>query len=257
MKVFRLTLAWSVALFALSLIASTLPPFGLYAETHVGGATIYPTFRFFRGGLQSKVTESTLERVFHDRLAGAFDRKGLAKRLASHLYALCSEHQLDPAFVLSVIQVESNFRTDVVSPAGAIGLMQMMPETARVVGGQIAEFGNRISKNPRLALTDPFLNLTLGVIYLKQLKDRYAGLSPYYPLAAYNMGPYRLDTLRANPSFKPEKTLKYYKDIMRGVGDWRHYKSRLAGPRKGSIQSRQTGLKPILDVVAEPTLRKI
>ncbi len=129
---------------------------------------------------------------------------------------------MDPAYVLSVIQIESSFRSSVVSPVGAVGLMQLMPATARYVAPRHG-IHRKITVSD---LRDPFLNLSLGVAYLRELRDRYAGLSAYYPLAAYNLGPARLDQLRARPGFKPTQTWKYYQAIMRGVNDWRHYGTR-------------------------------
>jgi soluble lytic murein transglycosylase-like protein len=207
---------------------------------------LYPVFRFFGGGPLARVTERTLERIFKDRFriaraAGSKvpdDGGKLERKLARHLYSLCRKYELDPAFVLSVIQAESSFRTDAISSAGAIGLMQIMPDTARVVARR-----NRIpALISKKGLKDPFLNITLGVTYLRELRDRYAGLSLYYHLAAYNMGPHRLDVLRAKPGFKPSQTLKYYQDIMKGVNAWRYY-----GPKQemkeAAIQARRSKVK--------------
>jgi soluble lytic murein transglycosylase-like protein len=97
--------------------------------------------------------------------------------------------------------------------------MQIMPETARVIAKRNGLAG-RITAD---SLRDPFLNLTLGVIYLRELRERYSGLSPYYQLAAYNLGPAKFDSLRSQPGFKPSKTLKYYQDIMKGISTWRFY----------------------------------
>jgi hypothetical protein len=256
MKYVVLTSFWSLIGFGGLLSASLFSSFGLHAETQMGEAKIYPTHRFYRGGVHSSVTEATLERVFFDRLTGgALARKGaekeretLSKRLASHLYDLCVEHRMDPAFVLSVIQVESSFRIEIESYAGAIGLMQVMPGTARMVAQKEKSLRALVAKNPKKALRDPFTNLTLGVKYLKYLRDRYAGLSPYFHLAAYNMGPYRLDQLRARPDFKPTQTLKYYENIMRGVGNWRYYgsrrRARAQSPRKAATQLNASKIKP-------------
>ncbi len=242
MKFVRLTCLWGAILFGLSFGASTVAPFGMSAEPRIsylmGDSMIYPTFRFYRGGAYASVTESTLSQIFTDRLLGTAVDGELPRRLASHLYRLCILNRMDPAFVLSVIQVESHFRTDAVSSAGAIGLMQLMPATARKVGAR------HVTK---AALQDPFLNLELGVTYLRTLRDRYSGLSAYYPLAAYNLGPHRLDALRAKPTFKPEKTLRYYQEIMRGVGDWRRYGSQALG-EVSTIPRARSALKAKPDV---------
>ena len=71
---------------------------------------------------------------------------------------VCRQHHFDPAFILSLIQVESSFRIKARSSVGAIGLMQLMPATALNVARD-----RRIRFAGERALTDPYLNLTLGV----------------------------------------------------------------------------------------------
>jgi len=189
----------------------------------------------------------TVERVLSDKLVGlpatVSDRPAYTKKLAKHFYRLCTQNDLDPALVLSLIQVESGFRADVVSPAGAIGLMQIMPGTAHHVARRDSPEQKRIKHD----LKDPFLNLRLGMIYLRELKDRYAGESPYYHLAAYNMGPSRLDSLRAKPGFSEKPSMKYVQDVMRGVSDWRHY----------GFQSLTIELKSKADVARKTIARNI
>jgi hypothetical protein len=247
MKYIRLIGLWGAILFGVSFGASAVATFGLSAGARVSDSMIYPAFRFYRGGAHASVTESTISRVFEDRLIGVSEGKDLPKRLAKHLLKLCVRHEMDPALVLSVIQVESSFRSDVVSPAGAVGLMQLMPATARTLTSRRVTFET---------LKDPFFNLELGVTYLKNLRKRYAGLSAYYPLAAYNLGPHRLDTLRAKPTFKPEKTLRYYEEIMRGIGDWRRYGSQALN-EVSTMPTKQSALKTRADAEFKPDLKSI
>ena len=87
--------------------------------------------------------------------------------------AAAKANNIDPLLVHSVIQVESNYNPFAVSSAGARGLMQLMPSTAR-------EFGVRDS-------FDPQQNIEAGVKYLKYLKDLYQ--DDRLALAAYNAGP--------------------------------------------------------------------
>ncbi len=84
--------------------------------------------------------------------------------------------------ILSVMREESHFNPEVRSVAGAIGLMQLMPRTAKYVGKKI---GLNITTG---SLVDPKINLKLGSTYLKQLMKRYDG-NLFYTLAAYNGGP--------------------------------------------------------------------
>jgi len=92
-------------------------------------------------------------------------------------------HRLDPYLVAGLIRQESLFQSDALSPAGAMGLMQIMPST----GSRMAEkLGIRDFKTSRL--TEPELNIRIGTAYLAELLDRY-GPDWNRILANYNAGP--------------------------------------------------------------------
>jgi soluble lytic murein transglycosylase-like protein len=113
--------------------------------------------------------------------AGAWAWAPLAERIAA-------EHGLDPALVLAVIQAESGGDPLAVSPAGALGLMQVMPD----------KFSP--GKDP----FDPEANLRAGCSYLRRMLDRYGG-DLESALAAYNAGPGAVDRWGGVPPF-PETT---------------------------------------------------
>ena len=88
-----------------------------------------------------------------------------------------------PGLVLGVMRQESSFDPKIVSNAGAHGLMQMMPQTAV----QLAKTAH-IADGP---LSDPEVNMRLGVAYLDGLLAKFGGVVPY-AVAAYNAGPHRV-----------------------------------------------------------------
>ena len=86
---------------------------------------------------------------------------------------------LDPALLQAVARQESRFTAGVESPVGAVGLMQLMPDTARELAGRRLEAAS---------LKDPALNSRLGARYLRQLLEQWQG-NPVLAVASYNAGP--------------------------------------------------------------------
>lgn len=110
--------------------------------------------------------------------------------MADYLFpviAIPTGGEVEPAFVLGLIRQESAFNAQAVSPAGAMGLMQLMPETAKQVAKQL-----KITKYEESRLTsDPKFNITLGRAYLDKMVERFGG-SYLLATAAYNAGPNRV-----------------------------------------------------------------
>lgn len=109
-----------------------------------------------------------------------------------------AQHQVDPNLVRAVIKAESSFNSKAVSRKGAMGLMQLMPETATAL---------RIS-NPY----DPEQNINGGVRHLRYLLDRFRGNVPL-ALAAYNAGESRVT--RDNRIPRISETREYVRRVLR------------------------------------------
>ncbi len=104
--------------------------------------------------------------------------------LADLIITKAAEHRLDPFLVLGIIKTESDFNRFAVSPKGAMGLMQLRPNTAETL------FDGELKGVEAVALTDNELNISLGTRYLEQLIRRFGDLR--LALEAYNRGPTRL-----------------------------------------------------------------
>lgn len=127
------------------------------------------------------------------------------------------EFQVDPLLIAAVIRVESKFKEQNVSNAGAIGLMQLMPDTAQWIAGQ-----SGIPYNNPADLAEVNLNIRLGSWYLAYLEKRFGG-SRAAAVAAYNAGPNRVDnwisTKQWDGSFEKSDNIP--------VGETRHFVQRV------------------------------
>jgi soluble lytic murein transglycosylase-like protein len=99
-------------------------------------------------------------------------------------------YQLDPDLVTSVIRAESDFNIHALSPKGAQGLMQLMPQTATQLGVHNA--------------FDPQANVEAGTRYLRELLERY-NFDLIKALAAYNAGPQRVEQYNGVPPYYETK----------------------------------------------------
>ncbi len=157
-------------------------------------------------------------RAKHDQ-----DIEARIERFAGSIARQAKAQGLDPALVRAVIRCESAGDEHAVSSAGARGLMQVMPATAKelVRLGKVRREGGWGDN-----LEDPDFNIRLGTIYLRMMLDRFGG-DVLLAVAAYNMGPTRLADLRAaHPELSsqelvdacaPAETQAYCRKVL----DWR------------------------------------
>jgi soluble lytic murein transglycosylase-like protein len=141
---------------------------------------------------------SFLQEASNNRhIAAPPDSPAAPKDLDAIIDRASSTHGVDRDLIVSVIRAESGFDARATSPKGAMGLMQLMPGTARDLGVTNAY--------------DPEQNVMAGTRYLKGLLDRYGG-DVRQALAAYNWG---MGNLERSSGALPEETRNYIARIMK------------------------------------------
>ena len=127
-------------------------------------------------------TEATLQKE-----GRVFAQEGLGKNLEELIRQAARFHRVDERLIKAVMRVESGGNPLAVSPKGALGLMQLMPQTAVLMG----------VKNP----FDPGENVSGGVKYLKLCLTRFSG-NLALALAAYNAGPQAVERYGGIPPYR-------------------------------------------------------
>lgn len=127
--------------------------------------------------------------------------------IAGSIHDASDRYDVPPEMILAVIRIESSFNTNALSHKGAVGLMQLLPSTARQMAREL-----RIDWTGEDILRDPSANIAMGTYYLTKLLGRFNDLS--VALAAYNHGPTRIADLAAARATLPmgytRKVLKHY-----------------------------------------------
>jgi soluble lytic murein transglycosylase len=136
----------------------------------------------------------------------------------SQLVLLAEVHALDPAHVAAVTRCESRFKTRAISPRGALGLMQLMPETGAWIAQQLG-----VTDFEAERLYEPSVNLQFGTWYLRYLLDRFGDWSG--ALAAYNAGPSNAERWQIDPSSVFPETRAYVHRVLRSVPVYRFFLS--------------------------------
>ena len=155
--------------------------------------------------------------------------KSDAYMLARTVMRLSERHMVSPGLLLSVVETESSFRYDVVSKAGAVGLMQLRPSTAAEIADRYHIRGYHSASD----LTNPVVNLELGTAYLAYLRSRF-GESVHY-LAAYNMGPTAMTTRIRNGQYELGALTDYVEKLHRRTLELR----RRASVKSKKVQGRR------------------
>jgi soluble lytic murein transglycosylase len=144
------------------------------------------------------------------------------------------KYKQDPYFIAAIIKEESQFRPEAISPAGARGLMQVMPAT----GGWIARI-NGISGYDQEKLFDADMAINIGTWYVSQLMKRFRN-DPLLVAAAYNAGPDAVQGWVAKSGYQGERDLfvevipysetrGYVKKVMRNYAEYKRIYEKTTG----------------------------
>jgi soluble lytic murein transglycosylase-like protein len=180
-----------LAFLALLLAASAVSAESFYVVQAPGHATLFTNARPASGKIiaELKFTSVSFAGRYWDTQPSAYDQL---------IHRTASAKGIDPALVKAVVHAESAFNPRARSRKGAMGLMQLMPDTARFLGVQ----------NPY----EPGQNIRGGVAYLAQLLIRYEG-DLKLSLAAYNAGPEAVDRYSGVPPYR--ETIDYVKRVLK------------------------------------------
>jgi soluble lytic murein transglycosylase-like protein len=193
------TLCWTTSCLKLALTVILLLP-GLVATGYIPHhyQTIEPVLT-----LQARAIEKPRPRelvkifsIVEANRPDIIERK--AWELSEVILNESSKYKLDPILILAVIDVESKFQFGAISPAGARGIMQIMPATGKFLVRSVRELAKEIKAEQFTPehLDNPIVNIKLGTYYLHDLRKTFQNVSK--ALIAYNLGPTELRSRMEN-----------------------------------------------------------
>ena len=148
--------------------------------------------------LQNK--QSLTSKTSFSNVMSHLSSKEMKQKLDPMIEQIANEHNVDPNLVKAVVEQESAYNPNAISKAGALGLMQLMPGTARELG----------VKDP----LNPVENVRAGTKYLSSLLNRYQG-NVIMALSAYNAGIKATDEHKGVPPFT--ETRNYVNGILKKI----------------------------------------
>ena len=147
----------------------------------------------------STVSAATLYESIYSDVASYHGSNEESRWITDAILYASDLYGVDPILLTAVMESESRFNFSAVSPAGAVGLMQIMPETGRGLGVDIY---------------DPFSNILGGAYYLRTLLDSFSGygtMAVTDAVAAYNAGAQKVIDYGGCPPYR--ETIQYVNNV--------------------------------------------
>ncbi|HET6583432.1 MAG TPA: lytic transglycosylase domain-containing protein [Nannocystaceae bacterium] len=144
--------------------------------------------------------QSTMSPVPIDHSPFSSEERARISAVDPWIAQAATKHRIDPDLLRGMVWVESRFDPRAQSPAGARGLMQLMPDTAKALARRI--------EGPRSDAYDPQFNVLAGTMYLSDMLARYRG-DMVLALAAYNAGPGNVDRWLEEDGELPPRSREY------------------------------------------------
>lgn len=131
-------------------------------------------------------TRAHVEQVLSERAPSLEEQD--RQRVADAIFSAQNEHGFEPSMLLALMAVESGFNPLARSHKGALGLMQVIPPSGRLMARELG-----IEWQGAQTLYDPVQNVRIGIAYLARMQETFRDLE--LSLAAYNVGPGRLQQI--------------------------------------------------------------
>jgi soluble lytic murein transglycosylase len=139
---------------------------------------------------------------FYDKIKTEIEKQSHPLTYGEFVDKYSEKYSVPPYIIYSVIKAESGFDSAAKSSAGAVGLMQIMPETYKDIAARM--IGETANEG---LLYDPETNIKYGTYYLRYLYDKFESWDLAF--AAYNAGPARITVWLSNPEYITENEIVY------------------------------------------------
>lgn len=158
-------------------------------RTRIMQATEILDDQFTESIARNNYSENQMKSFIHNKLKDSLPQKYQSRvlKISESLISQANLYNMDPLFIVALIENESQFNPQALGRHGEQGLMQVKPSTAKWIAKKY-----KLAWGKQYSLYHPIQNLKFGVAYLDYLRKKFNGSGQFY-IEAYNMGPQRMN----------------------------------------------------------------